>query len=138
MFSVTILVTISIDLLMGVDAGIILELIINLFNGASLKNLFKTNITMMQQGDRFVMMIRGDVVFSNILGLKKMFLNIPAGKDVIIDVSQTAMVDHTSITTLNGLVEDYKEEGGKIKVVGFENHRQLGHAPTSTRLLKLG
>ncbi|HOZ86839.1 MAG TPA: SulP family inorganic anion transporter [Bacteroidia bacterium] len=137
-FSVTILITISTDLLMGVGSGIILEMIINLFNGASIKNLFKTNISVTEHEDHYLMVIRGDVVFSNILGLKKKFLNIPAEKDVIIDVSHAAMVDHTSIITLNGLVEDYKEGGGKIKVVGFENHRQLGHAPTSTRLLKLG
>jgi MFS superfamily sulfate permease-like transporter len=137
-FSVTILMTISTDLLMGVGSGIILEMIINLFNGASIKNLFKTNISVTEQEEHYLVVITGDVVFSNILGLKKKFLNIPAGKDVTIDVSHAAMVDHTSIITLNGLVEDYKEGGGKIKVVGFENHRQLGHAPTSTRLLKLG
>jgi hypothetical protein len=62
---------------------------------------------------------------------------LPAGKNVTIDVSDAKIFDHTSIVTLNGLVEDYKEMGGHVKIEGFENHRQLGHAPTSTRLLKL-
>ena len=33
--------------------------------------------------------------------------------------------------------KEHKDNDGKIKVIGFENHRQLSHAPTSTRILKL-
>ena len=54
-----------------------------------------------------------------------------------VDVSKAEIVDHTSILTLNGLVEDYKDNFGTVKVEGFNNHKQLGHAPTSTRILKL-
>lgn len=136
-FCVTILVTISTDLLMGVGSGIILELIINLLNGASLKNLFKTNITVVQEGENYTMNVKGDIVFSNLLGFKKKFLAIPEGKYITIDVSQASMVDHTSIVTINGLVEEYKDQGGKVLVIGFENHRQLSKDPTSTRILKL-
>lgn len=136
-FIATILITISTDLLMGVGAGILLELVINLVNGAALKNLFRINVESRLEGDTYLMVVQGDVLFSNILGFKKKFLALPAGKNVIIDVSQASMVDHTSIVTINGLVDDYKDAGGSIKVEGFSNHRQLGHAPTSTRILRL-
>ncbi len=137
-FTVTILITISTDLLMGVGSGIVLELLINLINGASFRNLFRSNVEVKENGDQYTMVISGDVLFSNILGLKKKFACVPGNKNLTIDVSRATMVDHTSIITLNGLVEDYKDEGGTAIVTGFENHRQLGHAPTSTRLLKLG
>jgi hypothetical protein len=52
------------------------------------------------------------------------------------DVSKAKMVDHTSIVTLNGMIDDYKRSGGEVLVEGFHNHRQLGHAPTSARVLK--
>jgi len=136
-FCVTILVTISTDLLIGVGSGIVLELIINMVNGASLKNLFKTDIVVIQQGENYTMRVKGDLVFSNLLGFKKKFLAIPEGKYVTINVSQTNLVDHTSIVTINGLVEHYKDSGGKVLVIGFENHRQLSKDPTSTRILKL-
>lgn len=136
-FCVTILVTISTDLLMGVGSGILLEMIINLANGASLKNLFKTNISLIQEGDNYTLNVKGDIVFSNLLGFKKKFLAIPQGKFVTINMSKAHIVDHTSIVTINGLVEDYKESGGKILLQGFENHRQLSKDPTSTRILKL-
>jgi MFS superfamily sulfate permease-like transporter len=76
-------------------------------------------------------------VFSNILGFKKVFATLPQGKNIIVDVTLAKIVDHTSILTLNGLVEDYKDNGGTVEVRGFNNHKQLGHAPTSTRILKL-
>jgi MFS superfamily sulfate permease-like transporter len=137
-FTVTVLVTISTDLLMGVGSGILLELIINLVNGASIKTLFKTNITTEQHGDHYKMNVSGDIVFSNLLGFKKKFLAIPAEKNISIDMSKTKLVDHTSIVTINGLMDDYRDAGGQVILTGFENHVKLSHDPTSTRILKLG
>ena len=136
-FTTTVIVTVATDLLIGVGTGILLELVVNLINGASIKNLFNTQVDIQTQNDHYTVNVKGDVVFSNILGFKKKFASLPAGKNVTIDVSDAKIFDHTSIVTLNGLVEDYKEMGGHVKIEGFENHRQLGHAPTSTRLLKL-
>ena len=50
--------------------------------------------------------------------------------------AKAKIVDHTSIITLNSLIHDYQHTHGKINLIGFENHRQLSHAPTSTRILK--
>lgn len=136
-FTVTILVTISTDLLMGVGSGILLELIINLINGATLKNLFKTHIDVVQQGDHYTMTINGDILFSNLLGFKKKFMIIPEGKFITINMSKAKIVDHTSIVTMNGLTEQYEDAGGKVLVMGFENHHSLSKDPTSTRVLKL-
>lgn len=137
-FTATVIATLATDLLIGVGTGIVLEIIVNLVNGASIKNLFKsdTPITKLSEDD-YILTVNGGLMFSNILGLKKVFATLPEGKNVTIDVSKAEIVDHTSILTLNGLVEDYKDNGGKIKVEGFNHHKQLGHAPTSTRILKL-
>ncbi|MBC7695143.1 MAG: SulP family inorganic anion transporter [Burkholderiales bacterium] len=137
-FTTTVIVTLATDLLVGVGSGIALELIINLFNGASIKNLFKSDVAVSKQGeDNYTVTVNSGLMFSNILGFKKVFATIPDGKHVTIDVSKANIVDHTSLLTLNGLVEDYKDNFGTIKVEGFNNHTQLGHAPTSTRILKL-
>ncbi|MDI1355142.1 MAG: SulP family inorganic anion transporter [bacterium] len=136
-FTVTILVTISTDLLMGVGSGILLEMVINLINGASLKNLFKTNVEVRIENGDFLMVVKDDLIFSNLLGFKKKFLNIPAGQQVTIDMSEAKIVDHTCLVTINGLVDSYVDDGGKVNVIGFENHRQLAADPTSTRVNKL-
>jgi len=137
-FTATVIVTLATDLLVGVGTGIVLEIIINLVNGISAKNLFKSDITISKQSEsNIILHVNGGLVFSNILGFKKKFAAIPQSKNVIIDVSKAKIVDHTSILTLNSLVEDYKDDGGTIKVEGFNHHKQLGHAPTSTHILKL-
>jgi MFS superfamily sulfate permease-like transporter len=137
-FTATVVVTLATDLLVGVGTGIVLELIINLVNGASIKNLFKSDITITKDNEEeYTVIVNSGLMFSNILGFKKVFASLPQGKHVTIDVSKAEIVDHTSILTLNGLVEDYKDNFGTVKVEGFNNHKQLGHAPTSTRILKL-
>ena len=137
-FSATVIVTLATDLLVGVGTGIILEIIVNLINGAPIKNVFKSDATISNSNDMdYTLTVHSGLMFSNILGFKKTFALLPAGKNVTLDVSQAKIVDHTSILTLNGLVEDYKDDGGTIHVVGFNHHKQLGHAPTSTRILKL-
>ena len=136
-FTTTVVVTLATDLLVGVGTGIVIEIIVNLINGIAAKNLFKSDITVDNQNDKIVLHVNSGLVFSNILGFKKTFASIPTGKHVTIDVSKAKIVDHTSILTLNSLVEDYKDDGGQIKVEGFAHHKQLGHDGTSTRVLKL-
>ena len=136
-FTATVITTLATDLLIGVGTGILLEIIVNIYNGCSLKMLFSSNLTLTNQDeDNYRLTINSDLVFSNILGFKKVFLTIPSGKNIIIDMTKAKIVDHTSIITLNSLIHDYKHAHGKINLIGFENHRQLSHATTSTRILK--
>ena len=108
-FTSTVIVTLATDLLIGVGAGIVLEMIFNMANGVSIQNLFKSNTTVEQQNEmEYRMLIEGGLTFSNILGFKKAFANLPEGKRITMDVSIAKMVDHTSIVTLNGMIDDYK------------------------------
>lgn len=136
-FVITIIVTLATDLLIGVGSGIVIEIIFNLYNGASLKTLFKTKTNVTNHtNENYTLTINEGLLFSNILGFKKTFAALPKGKNITVDVSKAKVIDHTSIVTLNGLIEDYKESNGNIKVEGFHNHKQMGHAPTSARILK--
>lgn len=136
-FSVTILVTISTDLLFGVGSGILLELLINFVNGARLKNIFQSHVTVSQDKNGYLVTVQEDLVFSNLLGFKKQFAKIPEAEIVVIDFTTARIVDHTCIVTVNSLMEAYKDQGGQIRVVGFENHKQLSKDPTSTRIHKI-
>lgn len=136
-FITTILVTISTDLLIGVGSGIILEMIFNLINGASFKEMMKPNHIVHKNNDNEITLsVHDALVFSNILGFKKTFSDLPKGKKLTVDVSKAKIVDHTSIVTLNSLADDYRENNGDVIIEGFHNHTQLGHAPTSARILK--
>ena len=135
-FVSTIIMTLATDLLIGVGFGILLKFIFTLIYGASFKSLFKTNVEIIIAEDNYEITIFESLVFSNLLGFKKHLNAIPNGKYVLIDVSKAKIADHTSIIALNGFVSDYKDNGGQIEVIGFENHKQLGHAPTSARVIK--
>jgi MFS superfamily sulfate permease-like transporter len=136
-FTVTIIMTLSTDLLMGVGSGIILELIINLINGASFKTLFKADVSVVKSGEDYIIVVNGDLIFSNLLGFKKKFGEIPACQNITIDYSDARMVDHTCVVTINGLIDSYKDDGGQVTVIGLENHTQLSKDPTSTRIHKM-
>jgi MFS superfamily sulfate permease-like transporter len=135
-FATTVIVTISTDLLMGVGSGILLEFAVNLMNGAKLKDLFKSSTTIDENEVEFRVIVNGPMLFSNILGYKKVLARAPKDKKLIIDVSEAPMVDHTSIVTMNDLKENLHNEGTHVEVQGFEHHVQLSKAPTSTRILK--
>ncbi len=136
-FCLTVVVTLSTDLLIGVGTGIAAELIINLINGASLKNLFSSKTTVNQQGQEdYHVQLNSEAVFSNLMTLKKTLYSLPDSKKVHIDVSQASVVDHTTILALNQFKDDYELKNGNVAIKGFEHHRQLSSAPTSTRILK--
>lgn len=134
----TIIVTLATDLLIGVGTGILLEIIINLSLGAAWKDFFKANFHLQRSGEvGYVLNVESSLMFTNILSFKKLLLQIPSGKNVIINMSGATIVDHTALLTLNALVDDYKEQGGNILVRGFENHRSLGHTPFSVKKINL-
>jgi MFS superfamily sulfate permease-like transporter len=135
-FTITVIVTLATDLLIGVGTGILLEIIINVMNGTPISNLFKSNVAVTNQNDNYTLTANSALVFSNLLGLKKVIATVPQGKKLTIDVSKAALVDHTTIIALNDLKKDYEDNGGDMDIKGFNNHTQLGHAPTSTRVIK--
>jgi MFS superfamily sulfate permease-like transporter len=136
-FTATVITTLATDLLIGVGVGILLKFIFTIAYGAKVSTLFKSGaIVIRESEENYVLRINNCLVFSNLLGFKKIFATLPEGKNVTVDVSHATIVDHTSLTTLNGLVEDYKDNGGQITLSGFEHHKQLGHAATSARVLK--
>lgn len=135
-FTVTVAVTISTDLLIGVGSGIVLEMIINIINGAKLNSLFKTNIEVTSEEEVYTMKIKDAVVFSNILGFKKHFNKIPAGKTVKIDASDAKIIDHTSMVAIGDIVDSYKDNEGIIEFTGIHKHQSIGRHANSTRILK--
>lgn len=137
-FVSTVVATLATDLLIGIGIGIMLEFIFGFINGVNLKNVFKADTSISKENETdYLLSVKGALMFSNILGFKKAFAQLPHGKNIIVNCSETRLVDHTSIVTINGLIEDYRIGGGIASVEGLQNHYQLGHAPTSTRVRKL-
>lgn len=132
-FVTTIIVTVSTDLLIGVGTGIVLELLINMYHGASFTSLFKANVDIQEHEEKIHIRLNGDAVFSNILGVKKKLENIEPGREVVIDASSVKVADHTTLTLLHNFQENYESKGGRVSITGFENHKSVAHHKTSTK-----
>jgi MFS superfamily sulfate permease-like transporter len=130
-FLTTFLVTLATDLLVGVAAGIVVKLLIHLYNGAPLRSLFVANVRVeeLEDGTR-VLKPQGAALFSNFLGLKKYLESARVeGKDVVLDFSESKLVDHSVMEKLTYLIN----EGRHIKLYGLDGHVGLSEHKLATR-----
>ena len=135
-FVTTIAVTLCTDLLIGVMSGIALKVVIHLINGAPIRTLFRPDIEVAHaEGDKVaVLKVRGGAVFSNWLGLKSAVTKYMDGREeVVLDLSATRLVDHSTMEKLHQLEREFAEAGKRLTVTGLDDHRALSAHPLAAR-----
>jgi MFS superfamily sulfate permease-like transporter len=118
-FVVTIVFTLATDLLIGIGAGILLKLILHVARGVSFSSLFNAKTTV--EGN--VVRVEGAAVFSNFIKVKKQILKFPYTEDVVFDVRNCVLVDHSVIETLYHMKDDYENEGGRLTILGIDEFK---------------
>lgn len=132
-FVTTIIVTIATDLLIGVGAGILMKLIFHVLNGVSVKNLFKAQYEVAQQGEEFFIKIKGSAIFSNLIGFKKAFAGIDHSKKIVVDFSDSHLLDHSFMEYLHHLEDECALAGGSVVSVGFDRFKPFSNHPMAAR-----
>jgi MFS superfamily sulfate permease-like transporter len=133
-FLVTIIFTLSTDLLIGIGAGILLKIIIHLANGTPISALFKAPTVVSFIDDDYLVEIDKAAIFSNFLGIKSKLEEIPAGKNITIDLKKTKLVDHSVMESLEHFKHDYEAiSNGTVKIKGLEEHKPLSNHKYSGR-----
>jgi MFS superfamily sulfate permease-like transporter len=132
-FLVTIFFTLFEDLLIGIAAGIILKMIIHVFNGTPISSFFKAPTLVSFEGDDYLIEIDKAAVFTNYLGVKRKLDAIPFGFNVTIDLKKTKLVDHSVMENLEHFKHDYELNGGRVKIKGLEKHKPLSKHPLASR-----
>lgn len=132
-FLTTIIVTLAEDLLLGIFAGILLKMIIHIINGVPVSSLFKAPVLISFEGKKYLVEIDKAAVFSNFIGIKSRLESIPAGFDIIIDLKNTRLVDHSVMENLHHFKEDYERSGGTVEWTGVENHKPFSSHPFAAR-----
>lgn len=135
-FLVTIFFTLFEDLLVGVAAGIITEIIIHLKNGAKPSNLFRTNVEIRNHESGVIVKMREALTFSNLIRVKKNIEQIPVNKKIIIDFSESYLIDHSFMTFIYNLQRDRKLYGGEIELIGLDHHVAFSKHNLATRKKK--
>ncbi len=132
-FIVTIIFTLVEDLLVGIAAGILTEILVNIFNGKPLKVIFNAPTEVSFTDDAYLVEISDAAVFTNFLGIKRKLEAIPSNFNVTIDLSKTHLVDHSVMENLEHFKHDYEREGGSVTVIGLESHRALSSHKAAAR-----
>jgi MFS superfamily sulfate permease-like transporter len=133
-FLSTVLATLATDLLIGIGVGIAAEFLFHLYNGLPLRSAFhpEADVDLTEDGN-YVVQVRKAAVFSNWLGLKKVLDALEPDKNVIVDLSETRLVDHTVMEKLHELDREYHERGRELRVSGLEYHLAFSAHPQAAR-----
>ncbi|RYF74315.1 MAG: SulP family inorganic anion transporter, partial [Cytophagaceae bacterium] len=134
-FVITIIATLSTDLLIGIGVGIVTEFIIQLMMGLPVKYLFNPVQTLNSTGNHHTLTINGAAVFTNYLSIKKQLDSIPqeAGQHVIVDLHHARYVDHTVMENLHNYERDFKLAGGDFHVINLDEHKPMSAHPLAAR-----
>ncbi len=122
------------DLLIGVFIGLGLQIAVHLFSGVSLGSFFHPAIETDEPDDHSVRVrVNNSAVFSTWLTLRRAVMAVPAEKTVILDMSATPLVDHSTMEKLHHLQDDFFHEGRHLLIVGLRDHEPVSHHPLATR-----
>lgn len=136
-FAITIIVTLTTDLLLGIFAGIITKFVIHFKNGLPAKYMFKPMFTVTTKEDSYTIDVFHSAVFSNYIKLKKSLDTLPKGKTIYIDFTNASIVDHTVMENLYHYKHDYELLEGKFIIGGLENHHSFSNHELSAKRKKV-
>lgn len=132
-FLVTIFFTLYQDLLVGIAAGIALQILINIVDWDLLKTLFIAPTIVSFTDDEYLVEIDKSAVFSNYMGIKNKLEAIPPGFKVTIDLKNTKMIDHSVMENLHQFEHEYQQSGGSVTIIGHENHTPISEHKLAAR-----
>jgi MFS superfamily sulfate permease-like transporter len=135
-FVSTILVTLFTDLLIGIFAGILLEIVIALFNGQKLKYLFKAPVNIELKDNDYYVNIEGACTFSNWISFERKLSLLPSNANVYVNAKNANFLDHTFMENILHIQDERIHEGGSLALIGHEDMKRLSKDCSSGCLRK--
>jgi len=134
-FVSTIVGVLATDLLMGIAIGIAVKAVIHLVNGAPVRSLFRLRVDVQRDDEgRTLVRVKDATVFSTWIGLKKRLEALKGQSDVVLDLSETVLVDHTVMEKLKEMEKEFKEQDANLIIKGLEQHRKVSEHPTAAHI----
>ena len=134
-FMVTFVVTVGVDLLLGVIAGIVCQLLINIYQGLGVTELFNVKHEKSTESGELKLKIYSPVGFTNSYKLKKTLEeSIPTNSKIVVDFSESSMVEHSCFQVIETLVKNHDKVS--IRVTGLESHDSVSDHAHSTKYRK--
>jgi MFS superfamily sulfate permease-like transporter len=127
-FVTTLVVVLASDLLIGVAAGIVLKMVIHVANGVPLRSLFKPYIEVQEiDANTSLILARESAVLSNWIPFRRQIeeIGLVQKRNLIVDVSDTILVDHSVMEKLEEMERDFEQEGLTFEVRGLNTLQPL-------------
>lgn len=133
-FVSTVIGVLATDLLMGIAIGICVNFVVHLKNGAPPRSLLRTQVTVerREQGSVTVR-VKDSAIFSTWIGLKKQLEPLMKEPQVVLDLSETFLVDHTVMAKLHEMEKVFQENGSTLVIAGLDQHQRLSNHPAAAR-----
>ena len=136
---ITIFATLSTDLVWGILIGITTTLVIhNLKSHMSMQTFFKylvkPSIKVIEESGDIIIKIKGIANFFNILKIRKVLLQLPRKKHVLIEFSGARLIDYTVLEYVHKQMKEYNRGGGRMELIGLDVHESSGQHPYSIRV----
>jgi MFS superfamily sulfate permease-like transporter len=81
-----------------------------------------------------VIVVHHFAVFSNWLLLRKHLLAVDFRRDVVVDMTETRLVDHTVMEKLHEMQREFEAHNHKLEVIGLDKHHRTSSHPHSARV----
>jgi MFS superfamily sulfate permease-like transporter len=115
-FMVTLLLTVFVDLLVGVMAGMALEMIFSFFQFDKKRNIFKPHLELVETNELISIQVNDGLNFINIVGLyKRLDPHLQDGRVIRIDLRNTKYSDSTAKEKLR----DLSQKSELLKTANF-------------------
>lgn len=132
LFSVTLLVTLASDLLIGVGVGLALKVVLHLSRGVSLRQLVRPDVSVRVEQNTLCLNIDGSATFLSLLAVRRALVELPEDvTEVRVDLSKTMLVDHTFLNRLESLSQEWKS--AKLALVGLDSFVSSSSHPHASR-----
>lgn len=133
-FVVTIVSVLATDLLVGIMIGIAVKFLIHFMNGLPLGSVFMPPLTVEERDDKtYVIRVREAAVFTNWIPLRRRIQGLNSNRDVIVDLSETLLVDHTVMEKLHEMEREFEQQGRRLEITGLDAHFPFSEHPRAAR-----
>ncbi len=131
-FLTTLFITLATDLLIGVAAGLVLTLVLNLVRGATPRSLMKANVDVVRTAESLRLVVHGSAGFRALMRVRELAGELPETiRTVTIDLSDATVVSNTFLERLDGIAGEWPS--AKLELVGLDRLRSASAHPHANR-----
>lgn len=133
-FLVTLVLTLGVDLLVGIFCGAIAQYLVEVYMGLKVKDSFKASFKVSEKDSKVNYEVDSSLIFANFIGIKEELVKLAqAKKEVNLDLSKCNYIDHSVMEQLEEVRSYFDTLGVRFNVQMSQEQQSVGHSALSAR-----